>query len=138
MSEHLAGPKSPSSPEMDSDGLDPDTVTEGELIAELERVAQEMAELDYIEPFVYVRDGRRHLPIFSSVKAAEKFTGEFSRRRNKVYPFKCLGVDGTTLCSLLCMCDVVVLNDSTDGEYVLTSDDVSLLRRTWAVSTPLL
>ncbi len=118
---------------MDCEGLDPENLTEEALNAEIERVTRELSELDYIEPFVYIRDGRRHLPIFTNLESAESFCGEFSRQQNKVYPFKTLEVNGTTLCSLFCLCDVVVLNDSVNGEYQLTSDDVSLFRQTWSL-----
>src|SRR5688572_13232486 len=58
---------------MESDGLDPAALTPELLIAEAERAAKALSELQEFHPFVYERDGRRRLPFFTSDTYAQTF-----------------------------------------------------------------
>ena len=60
---------------------------------------------------------------------AQAFVGEYSRRRNRVYPFQLLTVKGSLLAKLWPACDVLVMNDRSADEVELADDDVATLRR---------
>src|SRR5687767_14718867 len=97
---------------MEGDGLDPSTMTEAQLLAEIERAVKDSNERqDGFAPFVYERDGRRRLPFFTSNDHAQTFVGEYSKERNRVHPFQLLGVRGSLLARLLPACDLLVMND---------------------------
>ncbi len=76
---------------MEGDGLDPSAMTKEQLLAEIERAAKDLNERqDGFAPFVYERNGRRRLPFFTSNDHAQTFVGEYSKERNRVYPFQLL------------------------------------------------
>ena len=83
---------------IEGDGLDPSTMTQEQLTAEVERAAKDLSERkDGFAPFVYERDGRRRLPFFASNARAVAFVGKYSKERDRVYPFQLLGVKGSVL-----------------------------------------
>jgi hypothetical protein len=108
---------------MSSDGLDPSTMTNEQLLAEIERAAQELNERGGFDPFVYEQAGQRRLPYLSSEKRAQTFAGIYSNERNRVYPFQCLGIKRSLLKQLLPACDHLVMNDRCPNEIVLTEAD---------------
>jgi hypothetical protein len=117
---------------IEGDGLDPSAMTKEQLLAEIERAAKDLNERqDGFAPFVYERNGRRRLPFFTSNDHAQTFVGEYSKERNRVYPFQLLGVKGSLLAQLLPSCDNLAMNDRTEAEVVLSEADVSAMQRMW-------
>ena len=113
---------------LQSEGLDAATFTQEDLLAEIERAAKDLSERDNLEPFLYRSGDTRCLPFFSTGDHAQAFCGEYSKERNRVFPFQSLTVRGPVLASLLPGCDVLVLNPRTADEYVLSEADMRLLR----------
>lgn len=117
---------------IEGDGLDPTTMTKEQLLAAIEQAATDLNDRqDGFAPFVYERNGRRRLPFFTSHARAETFVGEYSKERNRVYPFQLLGVKGSLLARLLPACDDLAMNDRTDPEVVLSEADAVALGRMW-------
>jgi hypothetical protein len=112
---------------LQSDGLDAATLTQEGLLAEIERAAKDLSERDGFDPFLYRSEDTRCLPFFSTAHHAQTFCGEYSRERNRVFPFQTLTVRGSVLASLLPGCDVLVLNPWSADEYVLSDIDIRLL-----------
>src|SRR5258706_14518854 len=62
------------------DGLDPWAMTREQLLAEVERATKDLNELqEGFAPFVYERDGQRHLPFFTSDAHAQAFFAAYSQ-----------------------------------------------------------
>lgn len=78
---------------------------------------------DGFAPFVYEQEGRRRLPF------AQAFVSESSKERNRVYPFQSLGVRGSLLAQLLPACDLLVMNDRSPDEVVLSGSDSAARQR---------
>ena len=117
---------------IEGDGLDPSAMTKEQLLAEIERAAKDLNDRqDGFAPFVYERNGRRRLPFFTTNDHAQTFVGEYSKERNRVYPFQSLGVKGSLLAQLLPACDDLVMNDRSEAEVVLPEADVAAMRRMW-------
>ena len=114
---------------MQGDGIDPNGMTKEQLLAEIERAAKDLSEDKAREPFVYERNGRRRLPFFTSNDYAQTFVGEYSKERNRVYPFELLAVKGSLLAHVLPACDVLVMNDRSADEVELSEDDAAAIRR---------
>ena len=83
--------------------------------------------------FVYqTPSGERRLPLFSTSKHAETFCGEFSKERNRVFPFMVLQTRGTFLKTVQAGANqTVVLNDKCPDERVLSADELAAARRVW-------
>ena len=111
---------------MDGDGLDPRSMSQEELLAELRRAAEDLARRQEFAPFVYEKDGQRRLPFFTSQEHAEVFAGAYSKERNRVYPFELLGVKGSLLSKLSTLSGVLVMNDRSPDERVLTPGELGL------------
>jgi hypothetical protein len=111
---------------MDGDGLDPRSMSTEELLAELRRAAEDLARRQEFSPFVYEKDGQRRLPFFTSEEHSQVFAGEYSKERNRVYPFELLGVKGALLPKLSALSDVLVMNDRSPDEVVLTPEELGL------------
>ena len=109
---------------LQSEGLDAATFTQEELLAEIERAAKDLSERDSFEPFVYRSGETRCLPFFSTADHTQTFCGEYSKERNRVFPFQTLAVRGSVLVSLLPGCDALVLNPRSADEYVLSEADM--------------
>jgi len=116
---------------LQSEGLDPATVTEENLIAEIEKAVKDLNERQGFEPFLYLSGDSKCLPFFSTVDYAEIFCGEYSKQRNRVFPFQTLTVRGAVLVSLLPGCNALVLNPRSSEEYVLSEADMKLLLEKW-------
>ena len=82
---------------MQGDGIDPEGMTQEQLLAELERVARDLNDREAFAPFVYERDGRCRLPFFTSSDRFQAFANEYTRATNRCYPFQLLGVKGSLL-----------------------------------------
>lgn len=115
---------------LQSEGLDAVTFTHEDLLAEIERAAKDLSERDSFEPFLFRSGDTRCLPFFSTADHAQAFCGEYSKERNRVFPFQTLTVRGSVLASLLSGCDALVLNPRTTDEYVLSEADLRLLDET--------
>jgi hypothetical protein len=113
---------------LQSEGLDAATFTQEDLLAEIERAANELSERDSFAPFLYQSDDTRCLPFFSTPEHAQTFCGEYSKERKRVFPFQALTVRGSVLASLLPGCDALVLNPGTPEEYVFSEADMRHLR----------
>jgi hypothetical protein len=111
-----------------SEGLDAASFTQEELLAEIERAAQDLEARDSFEPFVYEAEGSLRLPFFSTPHQAQVFCAGYSQQHSRVFPFQTLTVRGIVLTSLLPACDALVLNAGTPDEYVLTEAELDLLR----------
>lgn len=118
---------------VEGEGLDPATMTPEQLLAEIERAGKDLAERqDGFEPFVYESpEGQRRLPFFTDDQHAQTFVGEYSKERNRVYPFQLLGVRGSVLAQLLPACDALVMNDRTLDEVELSDADAEAISRVW-------
>jgi hypothetical protein len=116
---------------MQSDGIDPKGMTKEQLLAEIERAARDLNERQGFQPFVYEAAGRRRLPFFTTAAHAQTFAGEYSRQRNRVYPFQLLTVKGSLLAKLWPACDVLVMNDRSADEVELTDHDAGIIVRMW-------
>jgi len=116
---------------MQGDGIDPRGMTKEQLLAEIQRAAKDLSERQGFAPFVYEADGHRRLPFFTSNDHAKAFCGEYSKQRNRVYPFQLLGVKGTLLAKMLSACDLLVMNDRSPDEVVLSKDDMTAIQRMW-------
>jgi SseB protein N-terminal domain len=115
---------------MRSDGLDAATFTQEELLAEIERTALDLSEREEFEPFIYQRDGETCLPFFSSPNHYERFVGEYSKSRNRVFGFQVLGVNGGVIAKCAKGVERLVLNDWTSDERPLSDDERRLLQET--------
>lgn len=115
---------------LQTEGLDAATFTEEQLLAEIEMAAKDLSERGTFEPFVYRSGDSRCLPVFSNAHHAQTFCGEYSKERNRIFPFQTLTVRGSVLASVLPACDVVVLNPKTEDEYSLSAEDMKLLGET--------
>ncbi len=113
---------------LQSEGLDAATFTQEALLAEIERAAKDLSERNSFEPFLYRSGDSQRLPFFSTPNHAQIFCGEYSKERNRVFPFNTLTVRGSVLASLLPGCNSLVLNPRTADEYVLCEADVRLLQ----------
>jgi hypothetical protein len=112
---------------MQSDGIDPKGMTPDQLLAEIRRAAEDMSEDKDRAPFVYLSEGQLRMPFFTTNDHAQEFAGWYSKMRNRVYPFQLLGMKGVVLAQLLPACDVLVMNDRSRDELVLTADQLNAL-----------
>lgn len=119
-----------------SEGIDANKLTKDNLLAAI-REAMERDQEDQkngYSLFVYVENGQRRLPFFTSNDHAQTFCGEYSKQRDRVFPFMLLGVKGSFLGkSTAEMCDVVVMNDKSPDERALSADEVAAARRMWGL-----
>lgn len=109
--------------ELQSDGIDPTEMTGEQLLAEVERAAKALSERTEFRLFMYERDGVLCLPFFSSTKHCDAFCGEFSKRRNRVFPFEVYTVSGDTIAGRHLDADVLVLNDGTSDARLLSAEE---------------
>jgi hypothetical protein len=119
---------------MDTDGIDASTLTKEQLLAQirgaLERNRQ--ARREGYALFVYSATQDRRLPFFTSNDHAQRFYGEFSKARNRVFPFMVLQTKGSFLGKIVPgSCDVVVMNDHNPDERPLTPHEMAAARQMW-------
>ena len=115
---------------LQSKGLDAASLTQEELLAEIEKELKAYNEQEHkgIHPFIYRIGDLECLPFFSTQAYAQIFCGEYSKERNRVFPFHVLGVSGSVLVRTLAGCGSLVLNARSADEYVLSEADVQLLQ----------
>ena len=117
-----------------SEGIDASSMTKDQLLAEI-RQALERNKTNQQKGyglFVYSANGQRRLPFFTSNEYVQTFCGEYSKERNRVFPFMVLETKGTFLGKIVpSSCDVVVMNDKSTDERVLSTDELAAARRMW-------
>jgi hypothetical protein len=117
-----------------SEGIDARSMTKDQLLAEIRQALERDKECqrDGYGLFVYSADGQRRLPFFTSNEHAQRFCGEYSKERNRVFPFMVLETNGTFLGKIVpSTCDVVVMNDKSPDERVLSPEELAAARRVW-------
>ena len=119
----------------DSEGIDAKTLTGDTLLAairaELER-DQERQQSGYGLFSYTTAAGERRLPFFTTSKHAERFCGEYSKERDRVFPFMVLQTRGTFLAKVrLAHGQIAVLNDKCPDERVLSAAELAAARRMW-------
>ncbi|HZZ44745.1 MAG TPA: hypothetical protein VFE58_17545 [Tepidisphaeraceae bacterium] len=121
-----------------SEGIDASTMTQEQLLGEIRQALERDRENQQKGNglFHYLANNQRRLPFFTSNDHATKFCGEYSKQFNRVFPFMVLQTQGTFLGKLLpSSFDVVVMNDKSDDERVLSDEDISFARRMWGNQT---
>jgi hypothetical protein len=107
-----------------SEGIDAKTITQDQLLAEIREAIERDKENQKrgYGVFIYTSEGKRRLPFFTSNKHVETFCGEYSKERNRVYPFMWLQTKGTFLAKIIpSSCDLIVMNDKSKDERVLST-----------------
>jgi hypothetical protein len=117
-----------------SEGINASSMTQEQLLAEI-RQALERDKANRQKGyglFVYSASGQRRLPFFTSNEYAQTFVNEYSKERNRFFPFMVLETKGTFLGKIApSSCDVVVMNDKSADERVLSRDELAAARRMW-------
>jgi hypothetical protein len=117
-----------------SEGLDANTMTKEQLLAEIRQALErdrENLQKGY-GLFTYLDNGQRRLPFFTDNDHAQKFCAEYSKERKRVFPFMVLQIKGSVLGRVApASCDVVVMNDKSADERVLSPDELATARRMW-------
>ena len=112
---------------MTSEGLDASTVTQEKLLAEIRRELESLTTRDGFQSFRFDAKGDTCIPIFTSEQNLRRFCGEYSKRRNRVYPFQTLTLKQEMLPrffqNLLREKAVVVVDPFSSGERLMTSED---------------
>jgi hypothetical protein len=116
---------------MQGDGIDPKSLTKEQLLSEIRLAAKDLNERQSFQPFIYDADGGRRAPFFMTNDHAQKFCGEYSKERNRVYPFQLLGVKGSLLATLIPACDFLVANDRSVDEIVFPVAEIAAAKRMW-------
>jgi hypothetical protein len=114
-------------PQRFAEGLSADASQEA-ILEQIEEAAKDLAESPRYRPMVYVSDGCRRMPLFSNNQLAAEFAKWYALFKKRIIPLQVLGADGMAIVPAFKDCDVVALNDRTEHEYLLTEDDVLLLR----------
>ena len=91
-------------------------------------------ESEGFQPFVYQHEDRRRMPLFSSDDLAAEFAKWYALETQRIIPLQVLGVDGAMVAPSFGDCDVVVLNDRTKHEVVLSDEDTALLKAACGLS----
>jgi hypothetical protein len=83
--------------------------------------------------FTYkTKSGEIRLPFFTTPENAQQFCAEYSKEQGKVYPFAVLKAKGKFLGRIDPeSCHVVVMNDKTPEERILTAAELGLAKRLW-------
>lgn len=113
------------------EGLDPWSMTPEQLLALIEANAKDLAGREDFPPFTYPREGRRCLPLFSSLGLAQVFIGEVSKQAERVLPFQALTVAGHSLREIILEAEQVALNAGTRYERLLTPEDLRAVEMSW-------
>jgi hypothetical protein len=115
-------------PQRFSQGLPADASQE-QILAQLEEAAQDLAANRDVTPFSYEDNGRRRLPVFSTMELGLEFAKWYALRTRRLIPIQTLGVQGAAIVPAFANCDDVVLNDRTAFEYVLSAVDMTYLAK---------
>jgi hypothetical protein len=113
-------------PQRFAQGLPVDAPPE-QILAQIEEAAKELAANQDFMPFSYEENGRRRMPVFSTMELGAEFTKWYVSRTRRIIPIQTLAVQGATIVAAFNNCDDVVLNDRTKFEYVLSSLDLTRL-----------
>jgi hypothetical protein len=84
---------------------------------------------DAFSPFIYVREGRRLMPLFSRDDLAQHFVQQYARQMRKIFTFQVFAARGFTLIPTFEDCDAVILNDGSQDEYQLSDQDIAQLKK---------
>ncbi len=114
-------------PKRFAEGL-PANASREEILAQIEAAARDLSERESFSPFSYLREGQRRMPLFTSEELAADFAKAYALDVQCIVPLQVLAVDGVAVVPSFKDCDVVVLNDRTSQEYVLSVDDMALLK----------
>lgn len=117
-----------------SEGIDASSMTQDQLLVAIQQALERDKENQQkgYGLFMYSANGRRRLPFFTSNEHAQKFCGEYSKERNRVFPFMVLEAEGTFLGKIVpSSCDSVVMNDKSEDERVLSPAELAAARRMW-------
>lgn len=117
-----------------SEGIDARTITQEQLLnatrEALERDREDRKKGQAL--FTYAAGEQQRLPFFTSNDHAVKFIGEYSKERHRVFPFMLLQARGRFLGKIKPESGiVVVMNDKTADERILTQAELSIANRLW-------
>lgn len=115
-----------------AEGLDPASMNEEQLLALIEAGVNDLSRRQEFPPFTYPREGRRCLPVFSSLALAQAFIGEYVREVNRVLPFQALTVKGRRLREAFLSAEQVALNARSRHERLLSAEELRLIAEGWA------
>jgi hypothetical protein len=111
-------------------------LTREQLLALKEANAKDLSERTEFSPFTYPRDGRRCLPVFSSLDFAQEFLGLLSDEVDRVVPFQAVSMKGRALREVLLSAEQVAINARTRHERMLGGEDLRLIAENWAEPGP--
>jgi len=116
-----------------SEGIDANALTRENMLAVIRAALERDRENQKTRYslFVYEEGGRRRLPFFTDGEHAQTFCGEYSKARNRIFPFMVLQMKGQLLGKAFSSCDVVVMNDKSQDERNLSADEIAAARRMW-------
>lgn len=113
---------------MQSEGIDASKVTKEQLLAEIEKAARDLDNRKHFEPLMYEKDGVRRLPLFTSSEHAQHFAAEYSKERQRMYPFQMMTVKSSVLAEFALAAEaVVVVNDGDVESFELSRGEVEEL-----------
>ena len=72
--------------------LDPDSLTQQQLLEAIQKDCEELASATQFTPWVLERDGKKRLLVFSNKKRLGKFAGVISKEMNKVFGLQCVEI----------------------------------------------
>ena len=98
--------------------IDAESMSEGELLAMIEKDAHELDNGPF-EPWILEVDGKKRLPAFSSQKKTEVFSGKISKQLNKLFSLGCAEV---------------LLEDVTTSLAIDFVDLNALCEKSWEIS----
>lgn len=105
-----------------SDGLDPDTFTQQELIAQIERDVNAVAGDDPIRPMTVDHNGRVAVIAFTKPRFVSAYVQQLVMKLNRVVGVPTYEISGETLLQTLADdCDIL-LNPGSSDERVLGTD----------------
>ena len=111
-----------------ANGMEAKGATQEQVLAYIEKAAADLAARDTFEPFGYVVDGRKILPLFTQERHAREFAAHYAQHVHRIMPFQVLTADGATLLGALSQFDAVVLNDKTSESCTVPDTHMSALR----------
>lgn len=114
------------------DSVDPASLTREELLALIEKAAQEMSKQTSVTLFTYDEESESVLPVFTDERAAETFVRQYVTEKNLVIPFEVLTMKGGALGGYISHDAVIKLNAKSDSEYRLSKKDIVLIRQSGA------
>jgi hypothetical protein len=118
-----------------SEGIDAGALGQERLAAEIRKQMDRdrEAQKDERKLFTYkTKSGEIRLPFFTTAENAQRFCAEYSKEHKKVYPFVVLQAKARFLGRVSPeSCHVVVMDDKTPDERILTAAEMGLAQRLW-------